>query len=166
MKVAVISDTHVGRTGQGPPAGLWQVLEGVDRVVHLGDFTDAGFAGVLAEALELDAVCGNSDCREVRRRFPTRASLEFDTVSALAVHILPMGDDALDEFVQTCSRGGVKLVLFGHTHVPADFELEGVRFLNPGSAGDLTRSRGRLTAGLLDIDDGRLGWKIVPLGGR
>ncbi len=166
MKVAVIPDTHVGRKDRDPPVGLWRALEGAERVMHLGDFTDAGFAGVLADCFELDAVSGNSDCQEVRRRFPTRASFEFDTVSVLAVHILPADGEALDEFVETCGREGVKLVLFGHTHVPADFEREGVRFLNPGSAGDLVRSDGKLTAGLLGIDDGRIDWRIVPVRGR
>ncbi|MCX8196005.1 MAG: metallophosphatase family protein [Acidilobaceae archaeon] len=44
------------------------------------------------------------------------------------------------------------LVVSGHTHVPADFRVEGIRVINPGSVGQPRDGDPRASYGLLDLE--------------
>lgn len=54
------------------------------------------------------------------------------------------------------------VVVFGHSHIPVDAEIDGVRLFNPGSP-TWKRSQPQATYGVLEIRDGRMESRIVPL---
>jgi hypothetical protein len=59
---------------------------------------------------------------------------------------------------------GVDHVLHGHTHVPRDETIAGVRHLNPGSVGKPNHEAGASFA-WLDVDqDGSISWELVSCG--
>jgi predicted phosphodiesterase len=57
----------------------------------------------------------------------------------------------------------VDVVLHGHTHVPRNEVVEGVRFLNPGCVTRPNRGAPPSVAVLEIAADGKLTWRLRPL---
>ena len=66
----------------------------------------------------------------------------------------------LEHIPTHCAPVGAELFLHGHTHVPRDQTLGGVRFLNPGSVGRANKGAPASFA-WLTLADGALTWEIV-----
>lgn len=115
MRIAVFSDTH-----DRYPASLPERLKGADEVWHLGDVCDPH---TLAEFARLGppllVVRGNCDAYA---GWPETLELERGGVKFLLTHVPPAGVPP-----------AFTAVLHGHTHVPRDETIGGVRWLNPGS---------------------------------
>jgi hypothetical protein len=164
MKIAVISDTHIGDRRREAPPGLWDLVKEASAVVHLGDFTDEAFARKLRRSCRLYAISGDADPLPVRSMFPPVRVVEFAGVRAVLMHQFPGPWSLAVSRVDNYRRLGISLILFGHTHKPENLSISGVRLLNPGSAGDGRRMRGVLTAGMLELDGSRFNWELCPLG--
>lgn len=145
MRIAVIADTH----DRFPP-GLLARVAGADEIWHLGDVCDpAVLEDLSALGPPIRVVRGNCDSES---SWPLELTLEREGVRFLLVHIPPVRAPA-----------GVAGVLHGHTHVPRDEEIDGVRWLNPGC---ITRPRGGggpSFAWLVVERGGRWTWKQMPL---
>lgn len=143
MRIAVISDTH----DRYPPALLGRI-EGADEVWHLGDVCDpVVLEEFSALGRPLFVVRGNCDSGT---RWPLELTLKRENFAFFLTHIPP---DRVPE--------GIAAVLHGHTHVPRDEEIDGVRWLNPGC---ITRPRGAgASFAWLVVERGRWSWKNVPL---
>jgi len=120
MRIAVLSDTH-----DHYPPGLPERLRRANEIWHLGDVCDPN---VLVEfdllGPTVRVVAGNSD------DYPWPVSLvrEVEGMRCHLTHIPPPHPPS-----------GCHLVLHGHTHVPRDEFVDGVRFLCPGC---ISRPRG------------------------
>ena len=143
MRIAVISDTH----DRYPPA-LPERLRGADELWHLGDVCAPE---TLAEFEQLGpplcVVCGNCDSHP---GWPLARELKREGVKFFLTHIPP-----------SRAPSGFKAVLHGHTHMPRDETIGGVRWLNPGC---LTRPRsgGGPSFAWLTVAGGRLvSWELV-----
>ena len=142
MRIAVLSDTH-----DRFPATLPERLRGADEIWHLGDVCDPA---TLVEFEQLGpplrVVLGNCD---EHFAWPLDLELKRAGVTFYLTHIPP-------ERVPT----GVQAVLHGHTHVPRDEVIGGVRWLNPGC---ITRPRGVPPSfAWLTVEAGKLtSWEIV-----
>ena len=121
MRIAVLSDTH----DRVPPA-LPGRMRGADEIWHLGDVCDPA---TLVEFEQLGpphfVVLGNCDSHA---GWPVELELVREGVKFYLTHLPPSRAPA-----------GVAVVLHGHTHVPRDETIGGVRWLNPGC---VTRPRG------------------------
>ena len=143
MRIAVISDTH-----DRVPPKLPGRLKGADEIWHLGDVCDSM---VLEEIEQLGppvrVVLGNCDSHLA---WPLALELERQGVKFYLTHIPPSRAPA-----------GVQAVLHGHTHVPRDEVVAGVRWFNPGC---ITRPRGVPPSfAWLTVEGGKLvSWKLVP----
>lgn len=143
MRIAVISDTH-----DRVPAGLTGRLSGADEVWHLGDVCSEIVLDVLrAECPPLRVVMGNCDSG----LWPLTLDLERKGTRFHLVHIPP----------QAAPRGAA-FVLHGHTHVPRDETIRGVRFLNPGCISHANRGA-PASIGWLEWKDGKWTWRIERL---
>lgn len=160
----MISDSHVGARRREPPRGLWEIVDSADRVIHLGDFTTVEFADMLALRAPLTAVAGNCDGAAIGARFPSAATIGLDGVKAAISHRPPFVRGGARKAARGMRERGVSLCLYGHTHRLADFEENGVRFINPGTAGGWPMPAGAPTAGILEIEGGRIQWRVVKLG--
>lgn len=144
MRIAVISDTH----DKFPPT-LPGRLRGADEIWHLGDVCDPD---VLAEFEQLGpplrVVMGNCDAHF---GWPLVLELTRERVKFYLTHIPP-----------SRAPKGFAAVLHGHTHVPRDEVLGGVRWLNPGC---ITRPRGVPPSfAWLTVADGKIaGWELIRL---
>ena len=157
--IGVISDTHGLLREEALDA-----LAGSDLIIHAGDVGKSEILEKLSEIAPVRAVYGNTDWGELRDALPGSDVVDLGMPGPLAyvLHIFESLD--LDPVA-----AGFQVVIFGHTHQPLIRELEGVLYLNPGSAGprrpDLPVTLARLT---VEGDDMRA--KILDLavgqGGR
>ncbi len=123
MLIGLISDTHDLLRRRA-----LDELESVDAIIHCGDFCAAEILAALAALAPLHAVRGNCDLGEWARALPLRDFWTLGGVTIYGVHA--PGDLDLDP-----RAAGIRLVVHGHTHEPRDETIDGVRYVNPGSAG-------------------------------
>jgi len=146
MRIAVFSDTH-----DRYPPGLPERMKGADEIWHLGDVCAPE---TLLEFQELGApllvVQGNCDSEA---SWPLSLQVERERVKFFLIHIPPPTPRDVP--------AGTVALLHGHTHVPRDETIGGVRWLNPGC---ITRPRGDSARSFawLTVADGKLtSWEFV-----
>lgn len=156
MRIAVFSDLH--GSSELP---IEQALQQYDHVIFLGD-------GLLKiRHFEYDYpekfifVRGNCDGYESTT--PLRRILDLDGVRVMLTH----GHEervkyGLMNILGVAKEEKVHIVLFGHTHRPEVTEIDGILFVNPGSAAttygrggtfaELMISGGKYSAGIVKFD--------------
>lgn len=145
MRIAVIADTH-----DRYPPGLPARLRNADEIWHLGDVCEPStLAAFEAVGPRLYVILGNNDSYP---RWPVTLKMEREKLRFHLVHIPPL------ETPPNCD-----VVLHGHTHVPRDDVVDGVRWLNPGC---ITRPNRGAPASFawMTVKDGKLvRWEVVRL---
>jgi putative phosphoesterase len=145
LRIFVLADTHDKLSANIEPLAV-----GADEIWHLGDVC----APAILQTIEtfgppVTIVRGNCDSSF---DWPLTVDLSRNRIRFRLVHIPP--DHVPD---------GVDVVLHGHTHVPRDERVAGVRFLNPGC---VTRpNRGAAPSiGILEIAaDEKMTWRLKTL---
>ena len=122
-RIGVISDTH----GLLRPEAV-QALAGVVHIVHAGDIGSPEVIEELRQIAPVTAVRGNNDKGAWAREIPETDVLEMEGHSIFVLH-------DLNELDLDPAAAGFSVVVSGHSHKPARKEVDGVLFLNPGSAG-------------------------------
>lgn len=145
VRIAVFSDTH----DRYPPS-LPKRMARADEIWHLGDVcAPETLAEFSALGPPLRVVRGNCDADE---RWPLELELVREGVRFYLVHIPP-----------PLVPAGCAAVLHGHTHVPRDEAIGGVRWLNPGSAGR-PRDGGTPSFAWLTVVRGQLtSWELMRI---
>jgi putative phosphoesterase len=142
--IGVLADTH-----DRLPDTVFGALEGVDEIWHLGDVMDPQ---ILLEldvfGVPLTTVRGNND----GPHWPVKCDLERNGLRFHLVHIPPR-----------IFCGKTDFLLHGHTHVPRNEMIEGVRWLNPGSAGLANKGAPRSVGRLKIRADGSVEWELCVL---
>jgi hypothetical protein len=127
MKIGVIADTH----GLVRPE-VARVFDGVDHIVHAGDAGGAHVLRALRAIAPLTFVGGNndegSDGTDIVR-------VRLGGLRIVLTHILPKPRKPAPYVLAALQREGADFVIFGHSHLPHDEVIEGVRYFNPASAG-------------------------------
>jgi uncharacterized protein len=149
MRIGVISDTH----GLLRPEALDQ-LRGSDYIVHAGDVGDPKILDALLAIAPLTAVRGNVDADELASLLPKSAILRAGDIAIYVHH----GND----YRIAKPPPGTDVVISGHTHEARVEEVDGILYLNPGSAGP-RRFHLPVTVAILTVDGGRASARIVPL---
>jgi len=141
MRVAVLADTH-----DRLPVSVCAAIRGADEIWHLGDVCQPGILVSLERIAPVRIVRGNCDSET---RWPL--TLDF-TIEGLRFHL---------EHIPSKKPPACDIFLHGHTHVPRDEVVGGVRFLNPGC---ITRPNRGAPASYawLTVTGGELVWKIMP----
>jgi putative phosphoesterase len=145
LRIFVLADTH-----DKLPANLESLAVDADEIWHLGDVCAPRLLQTIGMfGPPVSVVRGNCDSNF---DWPISLDLKRNGVRFRLVHI-PPGDSPED----------LDVVLHGHTHVPRNEIVAGVRFLNPGC---VTRpNRGAPPSiGFLEIAaDGELSWRLKTL---
>jgi putative phosphoesterase len=112
VRIAVLSDTH-----NRLPADVCARIEGADEIWHLGDVCALGIILRLEQIAPVRVVRGNCDNQP---DWPLVLDFELE---GHRFHL---------EHIPTTHPPPCDIFLHGHTHVPRDETIRGVRFLNPG----------------------------------
>jgi uncharacterized protein len=142
LTIGVISDTH----GLVRPEAL-DALRGVERILHAGDIGAPDVLEALAALAPVTAVRGNNDKGAWARALPLVDLVEAGGHTLYVLHDVNELD--LDPAV-----AGFAAVIAGHSHRPRNEVVDGVLWLNPGSAGP---RRFSLPVTVARIDVGRRG---------
>ena len=129
MEILVISDSH-GKPGVIVPL-LKEYKNRVRAVLHAGDH-DLDLLHCKDEtSLQLEAVAGNTDDGS---HAPREKVLTFGGKTIFMTHgnkHISNGD--ITRLVAGAQAVKADICLYGHTHVSAVFEEQGIFFMNPGS---------------------------------
>ncbi len=148
-KLLVLSDTH------GNMHNIKRALkiEDLDMIIHLGDYSrDAQYIRKNTKTI-VYSVRGNCDfgCGQ------DEIELNIEGVKILALHGHKQSvKSSLVRISLYAKEKQANLVLFGHTHIPAERNIYGVRLYNPGSLGEPRGKRPsfgivRLDCGIINI---------------
>jgi putative phosphoesterase len=152
VRVGVVSDTHMFGGSRGLPLALAEGLQGVDLILHAGDWMDERIPELFERIAPVDGVAGNNDGMEIIHRFGRSKILALAGYRIGIVH----GDGgrrttlerAMDEF----SDSKVDCIIFGHSHIPYQAVHRGILMLNPGSPTD-KRRQPRFSYGILKLEE-------------
>jgi hypothetical protein len=150
MQIGLISDTHGLLREEAIEA-----LKGVDLILHGGDIGDRAILQTLEEIAELSVVRGNNDYPMTWPELPEFLYLELEGFVILQIH------DKADSVARLKARKA-DIVIFGHSHRPADYVWEGVRYINPGAAGKKRFSL-PISVAILTLEAGRADIRFVNL---
>ena len=123
MKIGIISDTH----GLLRPEAV-ERLSGVDHILHAGDIGRAEVILELRRIAPVTAVRGNIDRDEWAAGYPQTERVKLGGRWFYVLHNL--AELGLDP-----AAAGIDVVVSGHSHRPKIETVNGVIYLNPGSAG-------------------------------
>jgi putative phosphoesterase len=139
-RVGLISDTH----GLLRPDAL-AFLRGADHIIHAGDIGKPEILEELGALAPVTAVRGNNDRERWAAKVPESAVLRIGDVSIYVLHnVAELDPDAARKH---------QVIVSGHSHKPMVKEVDGVLYVNPGSAGP-RRFTLPVAVGELRISDG------------
>lgn len=148
MNIGVISDTH----GLLRPEAL-DALRGSERILHAGDIGTPAILAELETIAPVTAIRGNNDYEEWAKDIAEREIIECEGTRIFMLHDRKELNDVAADY---------DVVIAGHSHKPSIEELNGVLYVNPGSAGprrfSLPVSVARLT-----VKNGKAAAEIIEL---
>lgn len=146
--IGLISDTH----GLVRPEAK-AALEGSDLIIHAGDIGGEAVLEALQAVAPVVAVRGNNDTGRWANPLPKTQAITIGRVAIYVIH-------DVNEFEAAQRR--YRVVISGHSHRPSVERLNGVLFVNPGSAGP---RRFSLPVGvaLLDVHGDSVNAKLIEL---
>ena len=123
MRIGIISDTH----GLLRPEAV-ERLAGVQHIIHAGDIGRPDVISDLRRIAPVTAVRGNVDRDAWAAGYPRTELVKLGGRFFYVLHNLAELD--LDPIA-----AGIDVVVSGHSHQPKIETVDGVVYLNPGSAG-------------------------------
>jgi putative phosphoesterase len=161
MLVAVISDTHMPRSGRALPAACVEHLGRADLILHAGDLIELSVLRELEGHGEVAAVHGNVDAPDVVAMLPAARIVQAQEARIAMVHNAGPARGRLERLRRRFPDAHA--VVFGHSHIPLHEERDGFQIFNPGSP---TERRGALrhTMGLASVERDRIAFELVELG--
>ncbi len=151
MNIGLISDTH-NRFHRDIVTAFRQV----DLILHAGDIGAPSILHQLEQLAPVHAVRGNTDDPVRWNHLPKKLIIEVEKIKILIVHDIHSPRYFLHH--PNAWSGGEKIdvVVFGHTHKFFARNIQGIYFLNPGSAAS-PRDPSKPTVGRLEIHRGKIG---------
>ena len=134
--IIIISDTHTSSV-EKLTDNLLNKIKKADIVIHAGDADTLNFIDELEDICKcLYVVKGNCD---IGSKLPLQLIIDVEGIKIGINHGTGNYNNVIDRLYYTFSEEDPAIIVFGHTHVPVNEEIEGVWFLNPGST-SLNRS--------------------------
>ncbi|NYT01726.1 MAG: metallophosphoesterase [Methanosarcinales archaeon] len=158
MRAVALADTHLH--GELPDY-LAAAIAGADLILHAGDMVTEEALASLEEMAPVVAVQGNCDSPGLKRLLPERRRLEVAGVRVGLVHQAAQSQDSVGP-VMMAREMDVDLLIYGHIHRPRFENAAGRLIICPGSP-TLPRMSA-LTVAELEIQDGRVEGRILPVG--
>ena len=141
--------------------GAWPYVESADHVLHAGDVTDPALLDELKAFAPVTVVMGNCDALDIRDWGATEAA----EVELGGVKIAMLHDSGATKGRRERMRKrfpDARVVVFGHSHLPMNEDVDGLLLFNPGSP-TWKRKAPFPSMGLLWIEDGNVEGEIFPV---
>jgi putative phosphoesterase len=126
-RIGVISDTH----GVIHPA-IATLFASVDAIVHAGDIGGPHVLDALGALAPVTSVGGNNDAGATGEDI---VRVKLGTLRVLLTHILPRPHRVDARVKESLREEPADVIVFGHSHMPHNEVIDGVRYFNPASAG-------------------------------
>ena len=160
-RIVVTADTHVPDFARELPPSLLRAIRRTDLVLHAGDVTSPEVLDTLAMQAPVRVALGNNDGPGVAEWGATPdVGLEVEGLAIAMVHDAGRREGRERRLARAFPHA--RLVVFGHSHVPMLTELEGRRFLNPGSP-TWKRRQPAPTYAVVWVASGRPRFRIVEM---
>ena len=175
MRIGLISDTHVPEAGERLPGEVFDLLAGVDMVMHAGDMHIIDVLDWLEVIAPVVGARGNGDGDGFRPPFPDDDPrvkhahvLELEGARVGLIHGFPLPDDTpwvtTETLMDRYFGGAVDVIVFGDTHIAhVERTVGGVLMVNPGSPALPRNIREPGHVGVLTIEDGEASAEILAL---
>ena len=158
MRIGVVSDTH----SRPLPQQLIRDFQGVDFVIHAGDFCDVADYEAVKKIKDIKAVYGNMDSMELRKRLPRKQLIPCGKFSVGVFHGEGPALAVLERVRGEFQKEKVDAVIFGHSHQPFNEKIDGVLYFNPGSPNDDIFAP-YCSYGILEVTDKDIQGKIIKV---
>jgi uncharacterized protein len=152
-KILILADTHMPKKGNALPDQIISALkEGVDFIIHAGDWSEKSVYEELSLYAPVYGVKGNVEMDEWDKQLPDKEVLQAEEIKIAIVHgHLGKGRTTPDRAYQSCIDEEPDLIVFGHSHIPYMEKRDKIMLFNPGSPTDKRRQK-KFSYGLLTID--------------
>lgn len=150
MQIGVISDTH----GLTRPEAL-ATLQDSDLLLHAGDIGKPEVLKSLESISSVIAIRGNIDQGTWARHLPEETVVDVKGTRLYLIH-------NVNNFQDNTRSNQYRVVISGHSHKPSIREIDGVLFLNPGSAGP-RRFKLPVAVAKLYVDGGKVRSEVIEL---
>lgn len=158
FQIGVISDTHLKSVTKEFRRIYDEFLADKDLIIHAGDIVCEDVIDFLSHK-PLKAVCGNMDPLELRKRLLPKETFEVEGFTIGVIH--GWGPPAgLEERILS-EMPHADVIVYGHSHHPANKPREGVLMFNPGTATGYP-SAGFNSIGFLEVTD-KVEGKIIKI---
>ena len=158
-RIGILSDTHLNGVNDSLEEIYDQYLADKDIILHAGDFVSVEIVRFLSAKNEFHGVQGNMDPFDVREMLPPKKVIEVGLFKIGLMHGWGAKEGLENRLVNEFSD--VDVIVYGHSHRPANHMKEGILFFNPGSVAGRSMMAPR-SIGMLEIDEEIKG-KIIEL---
>lgn len=148
-KIGVISDTH----GLLRPEAE-KYLEGSNLIIHAGDIGNSAIINKLRKIATIYAIRGNVDKEKWADEFPDTLELEILNKKIFIIHNI--------KEVNVSNEKIYDIIISGHSHKPLIEKINGILYLNPGSAGKRRFSL-PVSIAQIKIIEGKISAEIIEL---
>ena len=164
MKFAVLSDTHIPVAAPGLPRELFELISGMDAIIHAGDFQCMDLVRKLSSCKDKEfyGVCGNMDPPEIAKLLPKKRIIRIGGFSIGIVHGWGSPEGLTERVCEVFKGDDVQVVVFGHSHRAVNDQRGDLLLFNPGSPTD-TRFTRQNSVGVLSIEKGIISAEIIAI---
>jgi len=159
-RIGVLSDTH----GYLHPAIL-EIFAGVSHIIHAGDIMDGATLAALEELAPVTAVAGNLDTGDLAEGLPKEILGEAGGVVFALGHKHKRLLKKLAAGRLAADSAGARpcLVIYGHEHAPSVAWVDGVLYLNPGTATAPDEEDDAATVAIVEVAAAGLSVTLIPV---
>ena len=151
MKIGIISDTHMSRPSKELCDLTSGVFSDVSMILHAGDLTRLAVLDAFSDK-NVVAVSGNMDQYDVTINLPADQIVTIGGYRIGLVHGWGSHKGLEARILKIFSN--VNIIVYGHTHTPANHWENGILMFNPGTFSGSHLRTGRRSVGLLTLENG------------
>lgn len=140
IRIGVISDTH----GLLRPEAE-RCLAGVTHIIHAGDMGAEHVVERLRRIAPVTAIRGNVDIGDWAQNYQETETVRLGGYAFYVLH-------DRNELNSKPAPEGIDAVIYGHSHRASVRTIDGILYLNPGSAGP-RRFKLPITLATIDLDE-------------
>ena len=158
MKIGVLSDTHLFQVTKAFVDIYNTYLSDVDMIIHAGDIVSPDIVDFLEKNV-FHGVQGNMDPLEVKALLPEKKIVEVASYRLGIIHGWGAASGLEERILPLFPN--VDVIIYGHSHIPANHVREGVLMFNPGTVTGYSKN-GFNSIGILEVSETVEG-RIIPV---